>query len=58
MNCLNKSSVGAGAEAGAGPYAGVAFGLASRGAGILKSVMEELELLKRVDLLETSLVRL
>ena len=58
MNCLNKSSVGAGARAGAGPYAGVALGLAGRRAGVPKFVLEELGLLKRVDLLESSLVRL
>ena len=58
MNCLNKSSVGAGAGTGAAPYAGVALGLAGRGAGVQKSVSEELELLERVDLLDSSLVRL
>ena len=58
MNCLNKSSVGAGAGAGAGPCAGVALGLADGGAGVPKSVSEELELLERVDLLDSSLVRL
>ena len=58
MNCLNKSSVGARAGAGAGPYAGVALGLVGGGAGVPKSVSEELELLERVDLLDSSLVRL
>ena len=58
MNCLNKSSVGAGVGTGAGPCAEVALGLAGGGAGVPKSVSEELELLERVDLLDSSLVRL
>ena len=58
MNCLNKSSVGAGAGAKAGPCARVALGLAGGGAGVPKSVLEELGLLERVDLLESSLAHL
>ena len=58
MNCLNKSSVGVGAGIGAGPCARVALGLADRGAGVSKSVSEELELYERLDLLKSSLVRL
>ena len=58
MNCLKRSSVGTGGGARAGPYAGVALGLAGGGAGVPKSVLEELELLERVDLLESSLARL
>ena len=58
MNCLNKSSIGAGAGAGAGSCVGVGLGLAGEGAGVPKSVSKELGLLKRVDLLDSSLVRL
>ena len=58
MNCLNKSLAGARAGVGARLYAEVVFGIAGGGAGVPKSVLEELELLEWVDLLEPSLVRL
>ena len=58
MNCLNRSSVGAGGRAGAELFIGVDLGLAGGGAGVPKSVLEELELLDRVNLLESSLARL
>ena len=58
MNCLKRLLVGVESRARAGPYAGVALGLASGGVGVPKSVSEELELLEQVDLLESSLVRL
>ena len=58
MNCLNKLSVGDGAGAKAGPCAGVALGLAGGGVEVPKFVLEEQELLERVDLLDSSLVRL
>ena len=57
MNSLNRSSVGAGAEAWAEPYTEVAFGLADRGAEVPKCVLEELELLERIDLLNFFLAR-
>ena len=49
-----------GAEGGvrAGPCVEVALRLADGGVGVPKSVLEELELSERVDLLESSLVRL
>ena len=58
MNCLNKLLVDVRARAGAETYVGVALRLAGRGAEVLKSVLEELELLEWVDLLEFSLIRL
>ena len=42
----------------AGPYVKVALGLAGAGVGVPKSVSEELKLLERMDLLESSLARL
>ena len=57
-NYLKKSPVGAGARTGEKPCAEMALELASRGAGVLKSVSKELELLERVDHLKSSLVRL
>ena len=58
INCLIRLSVGTGGGARAGPYAEVSLGLADVGAGVPKSVSEELKLLDRVDLLESSLARL
>ena len=67
MNCLNKLLLGVRAKAQARPgiksvnvgasKVGMAPGLADRRAGVLKSTSEELELIKQVDLLDSSLAR-
>ena len=58
MNCLNRSLVGAKGRAGAGLCAEGVFRLTNGGAGVSKSVSEELDLLERIDLLESSLAYL
>ena len=58
INCRNTSSIGVGGIVRAGLYAGVALELINGGAEVPKSVLEELELLKQVDLLESTLVHL
>lgn len=55
INCLNKSSVGVRGGTEAGVYAKVAFRLADKRVEVIKSVLKELELLERVDLLKSSL---
>lgn len=70
MNCVNKSSIGAGGRTKARPGAAkiklgakgisiskvkVAHRLVAEGIGIPKSILEEIELPKRVDLLESFL---
>ena len=58
MNCVNRSSLGVGAGAGARPSLEVAFELADKETRVSQFVLEELELIKQVDLLDSSLVRL
>ena len=58
MNCLNKLWVSAETGTGVGPYAGMALGLAGERVAVRKFVSEDVELLERVDCLDSSLARL